>query len=591
LESSPWTPSRSPSSSNPSSTPVISRPAVSTLSTSSNTEDSTLQTIPSSENNSGTETVLSGTVIPATITVTPSSVTITTTVSRTEAQDLGAVNTPPSGTETPLVGTEAYPLVTVIPETNPSLTAGQTSLAPPEQVNDVINNVKKTISEIIKDVLEGANDDTNTEDILKSIVAKVPATIKIMTADVDGEDLRSQITDAVSVILSEKAAVQLRNRGEQGEKEQKERKNESDNREEGEKLTIVYPQNTQVSNGQSNTVRTVTRKEENDQENEETTKYSIPGRFSPNLEAVLREISNNPDNIDGGLEIGGVVEQRNKEEEREEDNLINLTSLFPDVNSNTQINNIEVSTERRVISTTTEDDTGLVLNLRPRTTTPDPLWEIVLTVSPGDNEIESSEPDLTNNTSNIIQDGRIFADTSSSGVVKAKVVEDTNFLARSIGQRASIGIAAIISIVIGVLAVICFSLMVFLAMARRRRELEQIGATSSTGYASNSRYSPETANSSTITEMKPAYMEELSPNVSSFDLQKSDVVIPMDGHLTIVSSYEDFLDVPTGARPNLLQTLPVSPLASFSDSSIPGTQEMNDPELAFVPRHRPDHHL
>ena len=87
-------------------------------------------------------------------------------------------------------------------------------------------------------------------------------------------------------------------------------------------------------------------------------------------------------------------------------------------------------------------------------------------------------------------------------------------------------------------------------------------------------------------------MEELSPNVSSFDLQKSDVVIPMDGHLTIVGSYEDFLEVPTGARPNLLQSLPVSPLASFSDTSmVAPTHEMNDPELAFAPTYRPEHHL
>ena len=101
-------------------------------------------------------------------------------------------------------------------------------------------------------------------------------------------------------------------------------------------------------------------------------------------------------------------------------------------------------------------------------------------------------------------------------------------------------------------------------------------------------FSPETGNSSTITDMKPAYMEELSPNVSSFDLQKTDVVIPMDGHLTIVGSYEDFLDVPTGARPNLLQSLPVSPLASFSEGSVPPTHEMNDPELAFAPSYRPE---
>ena len=98
-------------------------------------------------------------------------------------------------------------------------------------------------------------------------------------------------------------------------------------------------------------------------------------------------------------------------------------------------------------------------------------------------------------------------------------------------------------------------------------------------------------NSSTITDMKPTYMEELSPNVSSFDLQRTEVVIPMDGHLTIVGTYEDFLEVPTGARPNLLQTLPVSPMASFTDTSVHRTHEMNDPELAFAPHRRPEFRL
>ena len=77
----------------------------------------------------------------------------------------------------------------------------------------MINNVKKTISEIIKDVLEGANDDTNTDDILESIVSRVPPGIKIMTAGLNGEDLRKQVTKSVSDILSEKAADQVKSRG------------------------------------------------------------------------------------------------------------------------------------------------------------------------------------------------------------------------------------------------------------------------------------------------------------------------------------------------------------------------------------------
>ena len=215
----------------------------------------------------------------------------------------------------------------------------------------------------------------------------------------------------------------------------------------------------------------------------------------------------------------------------------------------------------------------------------DDFWRVILTASPKENElIDTSEvfispsPAQTNEAQNIIQDGSLFADTSNSGVVKAKVVEDTSF-ARSI-RPPNVGIAAIISIVIGILALLCFALMIFLAMARRRRQMEEM-APSTTAYTSTSRYTPE-GTSSNISDMKATYIDELSPNVSSSDLQTQDVVIPMDGHQTIIGSYEDFLDVPTGARPNILQSLPISP-TTYTEN-VPRTHEMTDPELAFTPR-------
>ena len=72
--------------------------------------------------------------------------------------------------------------------------------------------------------------------------------------------------------------------------------------------------------------------------------------------------------------------------------------------------------------------------------------------------------------------------------------------------------------------------------------------------------------------------------MSSSDIQRHEVVVPMDGHLTIVGSYEEFLDVPTGARPNLLQCLPVSP--TMHTETVTRTVEMTDPELAFSPSER-----
>lgn len=372
------------------------------------------------------------------------------------------------------------------PVTPPSSTPADvrpTSEVQPEQVNNVINNVKKTISEIIKDVLEGANDDTNTDEILESIVSRVPPGIKIMTADVNNEDLRGQITEEVSTILSEKAADQVRNRGDKQDRREKEEEAEKKKEEEQKKEEVsVSISESTVSSPPGKGYRT----EEDGQPSVAVTSSSIvtpplpppSSTKEPNKQQVviLQPVDNESNDKLG--EAKDPADQSTK--------FIDLPSLFPDVP--VDANEVE---DGKVYPEDRDEDrdvTGLVINLRPRTTTPDPIWAIVLTASPEDNDIENSEPDKTNNTSNIIQDGRIFADTSNSGVVKAKVVEDTNFLARSIGERASIGVPAIISIVIGVLALLCFSLMVFLAMARRRRQMEAIGAPSSTGYTSTARY-------------------------------------------------------------------------------------------------------
>ena len=374
------------------------------------------------------------------------------------------------------------------PSSTPAADVRPTSEVQPEQVNNVINNVKKTISEIIKDVLEGANDETNTDEILESIVSRVPPGIKIMTADVNGEDLRSQITKSVSTILSEKAADQLRNRGDKQDKQEreeggKERKDEGEKKEEVservfESTVTPLPSKRYRTDG------------EEDNDGESTVAVTLSSIVTPPPPSSSKEATKQqvvilkPVDNESNEKLDG-----EKDTEDQSTKFIDLPSLFPDVPI--ADNEVEEPLNDEVIlkdGDEAEVTPGLVLNLRPRTTTPDPIWAIVLTASPEDNDIENSEPDKTNNTSNIIQDGRIFADTSNSGVVKAKVVEDTNFLARSIGERASIGVPAIISIVIGVLAVLCFSLMVFLAMARRRRQMEAIGAPSSTGYTSTARY-------------------------------------------------------------------------------------------------------
>ena len=154
---------------------------------------------------------------------------------------------------------------------------------------------------------------------------------------------------------------------------------------------------------------------------------------------------------------------------------------------------------------------------------------------------------------NVIQGGNLFADSLYAGVTNAKVVEDYSY-ARSL-KSGNIGLAIIMSIVIAVLATICFSVMIFVVLWRRRNSGPEEVAPSSMG-TSTSQYSIDNSYDD-VNEMKATYREELPPNISVSDVQSQDVLVPMDGHLTIIGSYEEFLDVPAGARPNLLQGLPV----------------------------------
>jgi hypothetical protein len=145
-------------------------------------------------------------------------------------------------------------------------------------------------------------------------------------------------------------------------------------------------------------------------------------------------------------------------------------------------------------------------------------------------------------------------------------------------------VAAIVAIVIGTLAVVCFALMVFMAMARRRRVLEE--TPSHTAYTNTTRYTPEgTPSNISSHDMKTnPYLEELSPNVSTSDVHASlDVVVPVDGHQTIIGLFEDFLEVPQGSRPNILSSLPPLSTPSPPTSLVRGTSEILEPVYMFTP--------
>eukprot|EP00092_Neocalanus_flemingeri_P053981 GFUD01063549.1.p1 GENE.GFUD01063549.1~~GFUD01063549.1.p1 ORF type:complete len:710 (+),score=164.27 GFUD01063549.1:729-2858(+) len=432
----------------------------------------------------------------------------------------------------------------------------------------VINEVKNTISGIIKDVLSAQEKSNGTrnnfDDIVQKIREKVPTDVKIKSSQVNEKELQDKIKETVGKILTEdeiKSVVQLRNIS------------SADNTALAVSSKSITDSDEEISTVTVDLLDTTESALERFSSEKPQSTLTTP--FDTTTEALYTVI--------GAVASNEDIEPKNLDVNAETFSERGITKEIAEEKQDVQ-NTFEKTSSKG-------DETGLVINLKDfgevaeTRQEVDDIWRVILTASPKDNElIDTSEvfispsPAQTNEAQNIIQDGSLFADTSNSGVVKAKVVEDTSF-ARSI-RPPNVGIAAIISIVIGILALICFALMIFLAMARRRRQMEEM-APSTTAYTSTSRYTPE-GTSSNISDMKATYIDELSPNVSSSDLQTQDVVIPMDGHQTIIGSYEDFLDVPTGARPNILQSLPISP-TTYTEN-VPRTHEMTDPELAFTPR-------
>jgi len=442
-----------------------------------------------------------------------------------------------------------------------------------QESNQVINEVKNTISGIIKDVLSAQDKSDVTADdfdnIVKEIKEKVPTDVKLKTTQIDERELQEKIKETVGKILTEeeiKSVVLLRNIT-------------STENSALETDSAYQSRNNVIFSTTLSDIASTSTEEEQFLDNVKTVSSSDP--------AITTESS---------YTIAAATQAADEREYTFA--VLETTETFLDAEVDEAENEFLEVKSKSVTTSTLGEQPGLVINLKPFSEFAenrekvsdsgqaiDEVWRVILNASQADNElIETSEvfispsPAQTNEVQNIIQDGSLFADTSNSGVVKAKVVEDTSF-ARSI-RPPNVGIAAIISIVIGILALLCFSLMIFLAMARRRRQMEEM-APSTTAYTSTSRYTPE-GTSSNISDMKATYIDELSPNVSSSDLQTQDVVIPMDGHQTIIGSYEDFLDVPTGARPNILQSLPISP-TTYTEN-VPRTHEMTDPELAFTPR-------
>ena len=172
----------------------------------------------------------------------------------------------------------------------------------------------------------------------------------------------------------------------------------------------------------------------------------------------------------------------------------------------------------------------------------------------------------------------ILSGGSSANIVEATVVEDFDYARRvresQDGSDISIGIATISSITIGLIALLIFGLLIFMAVARRRRRDAFLTPTTTATTPSQSRttLSPPLGETPSVST---SYLDDLASGPASLEPS----VLPIDGHQTIVASYNDFLSVGSPPKSSPIQSLP-----SLSEANVPKTQNLPDSDnYLFVP--------
>lgn len=149
----------------------------------------------------------------------------------------------------------------------------------------------------------------------------------------------------------------------------------------------------------------------------------------------------------------------------------------------------------------------------------------------------------------------IFTGESSANIVEATVVEDLNY-ARSVREsRASIGIVTISSITVGVIALLAFAVIIFMALARRRRRKDEAATASSANMTPTQ--SRTTFSGTPIMAETPSVSGGFADDpLNTTGSSNIDPVMPIDGHQTIVSSYNEFMALGNETRTNIMNSLP-----------------------------------
>lgn len=185
---------------------------------------------------------------------------------------------------------------------------------------------------------------------------------------------------------------------------------------------------------------------------------------------------------------------------------------------------------------------------------------------------------------NQVYDRRLnFLSGSSANIVEATVVEDLSY-ARSVRESSSstIGIATISSITVGVIALLAFALLIFLALARRRRRKYDTATASSANMTPTQ--SRTTFSGTPVMADTPSVSGGFADDpLNTTSSSTIDPVLAIDGHQTIISSYNEFMSIPNDARNNIMRSLP-SPLSSSEGGHPPSSSAMGP--TSEIPRTR-----
>ena len=246
-------------------------------------------------------------------------------------------------------------------------------------------------------------------------------------------------------------------------------------------------------------------------------------------------------------------------------------------------------------------------------------------IGTGDYDSEAAAPGtdgLPAPFDNRLQQNSILGGGSSADIVEATVVEDFDY-ARRVRDRNSrdgggsgIGIATISSITVGIISILIFCLLIFLAVGRRRRRQSEDFVSGTTPSQSRTTITgtpvPTSKGGGTTVptatsaggggdtpSMTTTYLDDVLSGPPSSSIQSppthSEPVLPIDGHQTIVHSYGEFLASSSGGGgggggggaagaggKGILATLPPPPLSS--PGSVPGTRDLSDDnEYLFAP--------